>query len=87
MAIHTGETSECAGDQIGPYVCWTPTGSLITNSQQGRILAWSPALERVVRVADAEQPSTRVEAAPVGPSRIVVAGRLRLHYACTMLMT
>jgi eukaryotic-like serine/threonine-protein kinase len=64
-----------AGDRVGPYVCWTPSGSLITNSHQGRILAWSPSLAHVVKVADAELPSTRVEAAPVGPSRIAVAGR------------
>lgn len=65
-----------AGDRVGPHVCWTPSGNLITNSHQGRILAWSPSLERVVKVADVEQPSTRVEAAPVGPSRIAVAGRV-----------
>ncbi|MBU6222091.1 MAG: protein kinase, partial [Planctomycetes bacterium] len=59
-----------ASDRIGHYVCWTPSGSLITNSHLGRILAWSPSLDRVVKVADVEKPSTRVEAAPIGPSRI-----------------
>jgi WD40 repeat protein len=80
LPLHAGPSPHPAavpaGDQIGHYVCWTPTGSLITNSHEGRILAWSPSLDRVVKVADVEQPSTRVEAAPIGPSRIAVAGRV-----------
>jgi WD40 repeat protein len=80
LPLHAGPSPQPAaiptGDQIGSYVCWTPSGSLITNSHKGRILAWSPSLDRVVKVADAELPSTRVEAAPVGPPRIAVAGRV-----------
>jgi WD40 repeat protein len=62
-------------DWIGSHVSWAPGGTLVTNSHKGQVLAWSPTLDRVMKITDVDFPSTRIEAAPLAPPRIAVAGK------------
>jgi WD40 repeat protein len=63
------------GATVGPHICWAPDGTLVTNSNEARVFAWTPALDRVVEIGQNDVPATRVEAAPAGPLRVAVAGK------------
>jgi len=63
------------GVEIGPYVCWTPEGGLVTNATDGHVYAWSSQLDQVSDRGPHATGSYRVEAAPVGRSRIALAAR------------
>ena len=63
------------GGKVGHYLCWAADGTLATNSIEARVIAWAPALDRVVAVDRVETPASRVEAAPAGVPRIAVAGK------------
>ena len=63
------------GGSVGHYLCWTPDGMLVTNSLEGRIVAWLPSLDRAVEVGRIDAPASCVEAAPSGATRVAVAGK------------
>ncbi|MFM7184055.1 MAG: WD40 repeat domain-containing serine/threonine protein kinase [Planctomycetota bacterium] len=68
--------------EIGPFVCWTPDGRLVTHASDGGIYAWESALDRAVLLAHGATGCHRVEAAPTGPPRLAVATQpaLMLRY-------
>jgi WD40 repeat protein len=60
-------------DGVGHAVCWTPDGSLVTNSRDAHVYVWSPTLDRIVDLGEHGTGGHRVEAAPQAPIRIAVA--------------
>jgi WD40 repeat protein len=50
-------------------------GGLATNATDGRLYAWSPALDSVKELGGHASGSYRVEAAPTGSPRVVLAAR------------
>jgi WD40 repeat protein len=59
---------------VGPYLCWTPDGRLVTTSAGGRIVLWSPLLDAASTVGSGLD-LYRLEAAPAGRPRVALASR------------
>ncbi|MFM7206662.1 MAG: WD40 repeat domain-containing serine/threonine protein kinase [Planctomycetaceae bacterium] len=60
---------------VGPYVCWTRRGQLVTHASDGGVYAWPSTLDRVSQLTRCEAGCFRVEASPAGPLRIAIATR------------
>jgi len=67
-------------DSVGPAVCWTSDGGLVTNSSAGHTVAWPPSLDKAFDLGHHGLGGHRVEIAPQAPPRVAIAahpGRIR----------
>jgi WD40 repeat protein len=67
-------------DRVGPAVCWTSDGGLVTNSSDGHTYVWPPLLDRAIDLGQHGVGGHRVEIAPQAPPRVAIAahpGRIR----------